>query len=203
MVADDPTKSDATDLAVPANPPAGDEAETGHFVPQRADSDLAPTDGNEVDLTLENATDDVMTTEAEEPITETVSTEVEQAADDGEPGYRRRGPGCGIGPSWRKQTGEPSDRSLPSSRPKAAKHRRSKTGISSRCKSTARIRFARCCCGGSKSRVWKKVLTRLWSQPRTWPSSTRAETKDRSPKALSRLHPGPHGRQRRYVVPGS
>lgn len=89
MVADDPTKSDATGLAVPENPPAGDEAETGQFLPQRVDSDLASTDGtdgNEVDLTPENATDDVMTTEAEEPIAESVSTEMEQPTDGGEPG---------------------------------------------------------------------------------------------------------------------
>ena len=87
MVADDPTKSDAAGLPVPANPQAADEAEADEFVPQRVDPDVARADGDAGNLTPENSADDLgMTTEAEELIPEVVSAEMEQDDGDGEPG---------------------------------------------------------------------------------------------------------------------
>lgn len=86
MVADDPTKCDATGLPVQANPPAGDEAEAGPFVPQRPEPDQvqAGSEGNA--LTPKNSVDDsAMSVEADELVPETESIEMEQVEGDGEP----------------------------------------------------------------------------------------------------------------------
>ncbi len=86
MVADDPTKSDATGIPVPANPQPEEEAETGQFVSPASTPDLAQADRREGELAPENGADegmiDVAIMEAEEPVADTDSTELESAADE-------------------------------------------------------------------------------------------------------------------------
>lgn len=69
MVEDDPTKGHEAGLPVPANPQAGDEAETGQFGTQWLASDLARADSDEGDLTPESIVNDlVASTELDNPV---------------------------------------------------------------------------------------------------------------------------------------
>jgi transcription termination/antitermination protein NusG len=86
MVADDPTKSDATGLPVPPNLAARDEAEADKFAPQGPQPEVAMAGAGEGELTPESDLGDVdMMLEEQEPVAEPVSTEMEHADEDREP----------------------------------------------------------------------------------------------------------------------